>query len=86
MSETTGRMALSLKQTSRAADTFTSCVWGECAKSGETTCPENMSAAQTGSGKTKGNVGIYNACPSGQERAYCCPSDGTLLFMARGDK
>jgi hypothetical protein len=45
-----------------------------------------MSAAQTGSGKTKGNVGIYNACPSGQERAYCCPSDGTLLFMARGDK
>ncbi|KAK0630488.1 hypothetical protein B0T17DRAFT_222151 [Bombardia bombarda] len=85
LSATTGRMALSLKMTTRAVDPITTCVWGECKPKGKTTCPQDgLSAAQFASGKGKGNVGFYNACPEGQERAYCCPKNDVPTCQWRG--
>ncbi|KAI1497269.1 glycoside hydrolase [Biscogniauxia marginata] len=72
LSATTGKIALSLKATDKSADTFSQCTWGECAPKGKTTCPAQLSAAQFASGKGKGNIGFYNDCGRGEERAYCC--------------
>lgn len=83
LSQTTGRIALSLKAVDKSEDTFTQCVWGACAKSGQTSCG-SLSAAQYASGKGKGNAGFYNDCPKGQERPYCCPKNDVPTCQWRG--
>ncbi|KAI3319646.1 glycoside hydrolase [Xylariaceae sp. AK1471] len=84
LSKTTGRIALSLKATDKSADIFSQCIWGACAKSGQTKCDGGLSAAQYASGKGKGNAGFYNDCPSGQERPYCCPKNDVPTCQWRG--
>ncbi|KAI5919754.1 glycoside hydrolase [Camillea tinctor] len=84
LSATTGKIALSLKATDKSADTFSQCAWGQCAPKGKTTCPAQLSAAQFASGKGKGNIGFYNDCKKGEERAYCCPKDDVPTCQWRG--
>lgn len=52
-------------------ETISQCVWGDC----NADCPAGTTPAATGSGKSQSNVAIYNGCPSGQSRNYCCPSN-----------
>lgn len=84
LSETTGRIALSLKATDKSADIFSQCVWGACAESGQSKCDGDLSAAQYAGGKGKGNAGFYNDCPKGQQRPYCCPKNDVPTCQWRG--
>ncbi|KAF2996314.1 hypothetical protein E8E14_001197 [Neopestalotiopsis sp. 37M] len=58
---------------------LSSCVWGEC----NADCPAGTSPAQSGSGKSKSNTGIFTGCDSGS-RNYCCPSNDVPSCTWRG--
>lgn len=75
LSSVNGRSDVPFKQTALTPDTLTQCIWGECAKEGETTCPVGQSPAQRSDHPSKGNVGIWTGCPKGQQRPFCCPKD-----------
>ncbi len=71
LSKVSGRSALSRKALAKApGGGVGQCVWGECASS----CPSGLTPVSDGSGKQNGFAGIYNGCPDGQTRYYCCPS------------
>jgi hypothetical protein len=49
------------------------CVWGDC----DTGCPSGFQPAKGSGGKVSGYAGIFNGCPKGKSRYYCCPTGST---------
>ncbi|QIW94573.1 hypothetical protein AMS68_000091 [Peltaster fructicola] len=55
---------------SRSKSNIGQCVWGDC----NAACPSGYSPATGSYGKVAGYAGIFNGCPSGVSRYYCCPT------------
>ena len=66
-----GRTALSDAQLARSSKAIDGkCVWSDCSES----CPPGTQAITSGSGKSGGFVEIYDVCPNGKKRTFCCPT------------